>query len=280
MERLRLRGILRPRTSPNFAGFTLLIVVDLLLRLMTPSRRNLTDTAVRRTPCRSAASPPHERFVDVTPISLRRVRQLQRLVRQQRARRPGAHQVQSTFRFHTRSHAAFGPFSKAIPIRNTENTRRGSAKKPTIPPPRAPRTVKIVTLLLKTRAPPAPPESAPKMDASSNSVTTMSCLPNALPLSGGRPSAADHPLQRLVRRHIDKVPDLRREMNEARACGSQGAPHSRCHLRWRASPQVRAIPTSRRCCRDDRSLNSASTTKPHVRRTLCRSAVKAATAGR
>ncbi len=33
------------------------------------------------TPCRSAASPPHERFVDVTPISLRRDRPLQRLVR-------------------------------------------------------------------------------------------------------------------------------------------------------------------------------------------------------
>jgi len=34
------------------------------------------------TPCRSAASPPHERFVDVTPISLRRDRPLQRLVSQ------------------------------------------------------------------------------------------------------------------------------------------------------------------------------------------------------
>jgi hypothetical protein len=31
--------------------------------------------------CRSAASPPHERFVDVTPMSLRRDRPLQRLVR-------------------------------------------------------------------------------------------------------------------------------------------------------------------------------------------------------
>ena len=37
---------------------------------------------VRPTPCRSAASPPHERFVDVTPISLRRDRPLQRLVSQ------------------------------------------------------------------------------------------------------------------------------------------------------------------------------------------------------
>ena len=37
---------------------------------------------VSRTPCRSAASPPHERFVDVTPISLRRDRPLQRLVGQ------------------------------------------------------------------------------------------------------------------------------------------------------------------------------------------------------
>ena len=35
---------------------------------------------VRRTPCRSAANPPHERFVDVTPMSLRRGRPLQRLV--------------------------------------------------------------------------------------------------------------------------------------------------------------------------------------------------------
>jgi hypothetical protein len=35
---------------------------------------------VRRTPCRSAARAPHERFVDVTPISLRRLRPLQRLV--------------------------------------------------------------------------------------------------------------------------------------------------------------------------------------------------------
>ena len=34
-----------------------------------------------RTPCRSAARAPHERFVDVTPISLRRLRPLQRLVR-------------------------------------------------------------------------------------------------------------------------------------------------------------------------------------------------------
>ena len=32
------------------------------------------------THCRSAASPPHERFVDVTPMSLRRDRPLQRLV--------------------------------------------------------------------------------------------------------------------------------------------------------------------------------------------------------
>ena len=36
-----------------------------------------------RTPCRSAARAPHERFVDVTPISLRRLRPLQRLVRRQ-----------------------------------------------------------------------------------------------------------------------------------------------------------------------------------------------------
>ncbi len=36
---------------------------------------------VRRTPCRSAARTPHERSVDVTPISLRRLRPLQRLVR-------------------------------------------------------------------------------------------------------------------------------------------------------------------------------------------------------
>jgi hypothetical protein len=41
-----------------------------------------TNSIVRRTPCRSAASPPHERFADVTPISLRRDRPLQRLVRQ------------------------------------------------------------------------------------------------------------------------------------------------------------------------------------------------------
>ena len=33
-----------------------------------------------RTPCRSAARAPHERFVDVTPFSLRRLRPLQRLV--------------------------------------------------------------------------------------------------------------------------------------------------------------------------------------------------------
>ena len=39
--------------------------------------------AVCRTPCRSAARAPHERFVDVTPISLRRLRPLQRLVRRQ-----------------------------------------------------------------------------------------------------------------------------------------------------------------------------------------------------
>ena len=38
---------------------------------------------VRRTVCRSAANPPHERFVDVTPMSLRRGRPLQRLVRRQ-----------------------------------------------------------------------------------------------------------------------------------------------------------------------------------------------------
>jgi hypothetical protein len=36
---------------------------------------------VRRTPCRSAARAPHEQFADVTPISLRRLRPLQRLVR-------------------------------------------------------------------------------------------------------------------------------------------------------------------------------------------------------
>ena len=38
---------------------------------------------VRPTICRSAASPPHKRFVDVTPMSLRRDRPLQRLVRRQ-----------------------------------------------------------------------------------------------------------------------------------------------------------------------------------------------------
>ena len=38
---------------------------------------------VRPTLCRSAASPPHERFVDVTPMFLRRDRPLQRLVRRQ-----------------------------------------------------------------------------------------------------------------------------------------------------------------------------------------------------
>jgi hypothetical protein len=41
---------------------------------------------VRRTLCRSAARAPHERFVDVTPISLRRLRPLQRLVRRQSKR--------------------------------------------------------------------------------------------------------------------------------------------------------------------------------------------------
>jgi hypothetical protein len=40
------------------------------------------------TPCRSAASPLHERFIDVTPISLRRDRPLQRLVRQRRRPSP------------------------------------------------------------------------------------------------------------------------------------------------------------------------------------------------
>jgi hypothetical protein len=34
-----------------------------------------TECQVRRTPCRSAARAPHERFVDATPISLRRDRQ-------------------------------------------------------------------------------------------------------------------------------------------------------------------------------------------------------------
>jgi len=43
-------------------------------------------SVVGLTPCRSAASPPHERFADVTPISLRRDRPLQRLVRQRRRR--------------------------------------------------------------------------------------------------------------------------------------------------------------------------------------------------
>jgi hypothetical protein len=38
------------------------------------------DGCIRLTPCRSAARAPHERFVDVTPISLRRLRPLQRLV--------------------------------------------------------------------------------------------------------------------------------------------------------------------------------------------------------
>jgi len=37
---------------------------------------------LRRTPCRSAASPPHERFADDTPISKRRDRPLQRPVGQ------------------------------------------------------------------------------------------------------------------------------------------------------------------------------------------------------
>jgi hypothetical protein len=41
---------------------------------------------VRRTPCRSAANAPHERFADVTPMSLRRGRPLQRLVRRRGAR--------------------------------------------------------------------------------------------------------------------------------------------------------------------------------------------------
>jgi len=49
-------------------------------RALSPRSEPGHPRQVRRTPCRSAASPPHERFVDVTPISLRRDRPLQRLV--------------------------------------------------------------------------------------------------------------------------------------------------------------------------------------------------------
>ena len=64
---------------------------------------------VRPTPCRSAASPPHERFVDVTPISLRRDRPLQRLVRRQDNQssqflRPSRPDLRPTPRFHDLSH--------------------------------------------------------------------------------------------------------------------------------------------------------------------------------
>jgi len=44
------------------------------------SRSKQVAAHVGPTLCRSAASPPHERFVDVIPISLRRDRPLQRLV--------------------------------------------------------------------------------------------------------------------------------------------------------------------------------------------------------
>jgi hypothetical protein len=56
-------------------------------------RRSSPCHFVRPTPCRSAARAPHERSVDVTPISLRRLRPLQRLVRrhilEQSHRAPG-----------------------------------------------------------------------------------------------------------------------------------------------------------------------------------------------
>ena len=49
--------------------------------LTLPQSPMSTLNEVCRTLCRSAATPPHERFVDVTPNSLRRGRPLQRLVR-------------------------------------------------------------------------------------------------------------------------------------------------------------------------------------------------------
>ena len=47
--------------------------------------------------CRSAARAPHERFVNVTPISLRRLRPLQRLVRQRGDERTGCSRGQDVF---------------------------------------------------------------------------------------------------------------------------------------------------------------------------------------